>query len=122
MIGHELTTMFGIDHAQSLAIILPSVWTIRKDQKRKKLLQYAERIWDLTEGDDEARIELAIQKTRQFFEDLGVGTRLNAYGITKDKIDTILKALEAHRLTALSETRDVTLDISRTILEDALGE
>jgi len=121
MIGHELTAMFGIDHGQTLAILQPSIWKVRKEQKRDKLLQYAERVWDITEGDEDSRIHLAIEKTRAFFEDLGVSTRLSSYGVTKEKIDDILKALETHKLTKLSESGDVTLDVSRKILEDALG-
>jgi NADP-dependent alcohol dehydrogenase len=53
MIGHELTAFFGIDHAQTLAIIMPTLWEVRKDKKRDKLLQYAERVWHINEGSDE---------------------------------------------------------------------
>lgn len=120
MIGHELTTMFGIDHGKTLAILQPSIWQIRKEKKREKLLQYAERVWSITEGDDDSKINLAIDKTREFFESLGVSTRLSGYGVTADKIDDVIAALEKHGLTALSESRDLTLDISREILENAL--
>lgn len=122
MIGHELTAMFGIDHGQTLAILQPSVWTVRKGPKREKLLQYAERVWDITEGDGEERIDLAIEKTREFFESLGVSTRMGSYGVTKERIDDIVNALGKHGLTALSETGDVTLDVSRKILEHAIGD
>jgi NADP-dependent alcohol dehydrogenase len=121
MIGHELTAMFGIDHGQTLAILQPSIWTVRKHQKREKLLQYAQRVWDITTGDEESRIDQAIEKTRVFFQSLGISTQLGSYGVTHDKIDDIIKALESHGLTALSETGDLTLDISRKILEDAMG-
>ncbi|MBW3138563.1 iron-containing alcohol dehydrogenase [Ferrimonas balearica] len=119
MIGHELTALFGVDHAQSLAIVLPSLWTLRKDKKRAKLLQYAERVWDITEGTDDERIDAAIAKTRAFFESLGVKTRLADYGIGRDQIDSVVQALEAHGMVALSETGDLTLDVSRAILEHA---
>ncbi len=122
MIGHELTAMFGIDHGHTLAVLQPSVWTVRKGPKREKLLQYAERVWDITEGDEEERIDLAIEKTREFFEALGVSTRLGSYGVTEDKIDDIVNALGEHGLTALSETGEVTLEVSRKILEHAMGD
>jgi len=112
--------MFGIDHAQTLAIILPSLWEIRKDKKRDKLIQYAERVWNINDIDDDAKIEMAITKTRNFFESLGIKTHMSDYGITSDKIDNIIVALEKHGLTALSETRDLTPDISRKILENAM--
>jgi NADP-dependent alcohol dehydrogenase len=120
MIGHELTAMFGIDHGKTLAILQPSIWIVRKEQKHAKLLQYAERVWNITEGDEEKRIDSAINKTREFFESLGVKTHLSDYNVSADKIDDVVKALEKHGLTALSETNDVTLDVSREILKNAM--
>ncbi|VVS92545.1 iron-containing alcohol dehydrogenase [Desulfoluna spongiiphila] len=120
MIGHELTAMFGIDHGKTLAVLQPSIWTLRKEQKRAKLLQYAERVWGITEGDEESRIDEAIGRTRAFFESLGIRTRLSDYGVTEDKIDDVVKALEAHGMVALSETGDVTPEVSRRILAHAL--
>lgn len=120
MIGHELTAMFGIDHGKTLAILQPSIWQIRKEQKREKLLQYAERVWNITEGDIDSKIDLAIDKTRDFFESLGVSTRLSNYGVNTDDIDNIVDALEKHGLTELSESKDLTLDISREILMNAM--
>ena len=120
MIGHELTAMFGIDHGKTLAILQPSIWQIRKEKKKKKLLQYAERVWNITEGDEDSRIDLAINKTREFFESLGVSTRLAEYGVDADGIDNIVDALKNHGLTALSETQDLNLEISREILKNAL--
>ncbi len=120
MIGHELTGIFGIDHAKTLAVLQSSVWEIRKEQKREKLVQYAERVWNITEGNEDEKIDLSISKTRDFFESLGVKTRLSDYGVTKDRIDDVIKALEKHKMVALSETQDLTLDISRKILESAM--
>ncbi|MGI2028153.1 iron-containing alcohol dehydrogenase [Endozoicomonas acroporae] len=119
MIGHELTDLFGLDHAQSLAVVLPSLWKLRKDKKRAKLVQYAERVWDIREGSDDEKVDLAIEKTRDFFESLGVKTRLSQYGVEHNQIENVIKALEAHGMTALSETGDQDLNTSREILEDA---
>ncbi len=119
MIGHELTALFHIDHAQTLAALLPSVWRVRKTQKHAKLLQYAERVWDITDGDEESRVEQAIAKTEAFFQQVGLKTRLRDYDIAKEQIDDILNALEAHGMTALSESGDLGLDVSREILEKA---
>ncbi|MDI3478875.1 MAG: NADP-dependent alcohol dehydrogenase [Thermoanaerobacterium sp.] len=120
MIGHELTALFGIDHGQTLAIVLPSLLEVRRQQKRAKLLQYAERVWHIESGSEEEKIDLAIQKTREFFESLGVKTHLSQYGVGADKIPVIVEQLKAHGWTALSETQDLTLDISQKILERAL--
>jgi len=119
MIGHELTAMFGIDHGQTLAIILPAILEVRREQKRAKILQYAERVWNIESGSEDERIDLAIQKTRDFFESLGVKTRLSEYGVTADQIPAIVDQLKAHGLTKLSETKDLSLEISQQILEKA---
>jgi NADP-dependent alcohol dehydrogenase len=119
MIGHELTALFGIDHAQTLAIVQPSAWKLRKDKKRAKLLQYAERVWDIRDGSEDERIDAAISQTRAFFESVGIKTRLSEYGVAREQISDVIDALDKHGMTALSETGDLTLDISRAILEDA---
>jgi NADP-dependent alcohol dehydrogenase len=120
MIGHELTALFGIDHGQTLAIVLPALMEVRREQKRVKLLQYAERVWHIESGSEEDKIDLAIRKTREFFESLGVKTHLSQYGVGTEQIPVIVEQLKAHGWTALSETRDLTLDMSRKILERAM--
>lgn len=120
MIGHELTAKFGIDHGQTLAIIYPSLLEVRKEQKRAKLLQYAERVWQINSGSDDEKIYLAIKKTREFFESIGVKTHLSQYGIKSESIPEIIEQLKAHNMTALSETQDISMDISRIILENAM--
>lgn len=119
-IGHELTALFGIDHGQTLAIVLPALLTVRREQKRAKLLQYAERVWHIESSNEEEKIDLAIQKTRSFFESLGVKTRLSEYDISADQIPVIVEKLKMHGMTAMSETQDLTLGVSRRILETAL--
>ncbi len=119
-IGHELTSLFNIDHGQTLAIVLPSLLVVRREQKRAKLLQYAERVWRIENGSEEEKIDLAIAKTRAFFESLGVKTRLSEYGVGAEQIPLILEQLKAHGMTAISETGDLALDSSRKILEGAI--
>lgn len=119
MIGHELTAIYGIDHGRTLAIVLPSLLRERKDKKRAKLLQFAERVWDIRDGSEDEKIELAIQKTEQFFNALDVPTTLSAYEIGDEGIDKIVANLEKLGMTALSETGDLTLDIVRKILVSA---
>jgi len=91
MIGHELTAFHGIDHGVTLAIVLPGLLTKLKEQRGEKLLQYAERIWNITEGTDEERKTLAIQKTEEFFQNVGIATRLGDHKVGQDSIDIISK-------------------------------
>ena len=120
MIGHELTALHGIDHARTLAIVLPALLNDRRESKRAKLLQYAERVWGLREGDEEARISVAIERTRAFFESLGVPTRLGAYGLGAEHVDAVVAQLEAHGMVKLGEQRDITPEVARRILLAAL--
>jgi NADP-dependent alcohol dehydrogenase len=120
MIGHELTGAFGIDHARTLSIVLPAVMKVRKEQKREKLLQYATRVWQLTDGDDNARIDQAIRLTEEFFETMQVPTRLSHVDLGSKDIDLLVERLEQHGMTALGENSDITLAISREILTQAL--
>ncbi|WP_158970760.1 iron-containing alcohol dehydrogenase [Paraglaciecola sp. L3A3] len=120
MIGHELTGAFGVDHARSLSIVLPSLMQVRREQKREKLLQYAERVWHINEGDDNVRIDQAIKLTVEFFKQMQVPTCLSDVGITDKDIDLLVARLEKHGMNALGEKGDITLDISREILTKAL--
>jgi NADP-dependent alcohol dehydrogenase len=120
IIGHELTVAHGIDHARTLAIVLPSLLNVQREHKRAKLLQYAARVWQITEGDEKQRINEAIERTAQFFESLGVNTRLAAYGLGREAIDPLLAQLEAHGMTAIGEQHNIDLAVSRKILEGAL--
>ncbi len=120
MIGHELTALYHLDHAQTLAVVMPSMLRTRREAKRAKLLQFAERVWGLKGGDEDTRIEAAITRMEEFFEQMGVKTRLGDYGLKANDIDAVLKVLEAHRMVKLGEQRDVTLEVSRKVLEMSL--
>jgi NADP-dependent alcohol dehydrogenase len=120
LIGHELTALYGIDHGQTLAIILPAVLKAQRTQKRAKLVQYAERVWHITAGTDDEKIDLAIEKTRLFFQSLGIKTSLSEYDVGEDKFPEVIENLKSHGLTAISETGDITLEVSQKILETAL--
>jgi len=120
MIGHELTALHGIDHARTLAIVLPSLLNVQRDEKRQKLLQYASRVWQIDEGGEEQRIDQAIARTVAFFESLGIKTRLADYDLGPDTIDKVVDQLVAHGMTTLGEHQSITPDVSRTILEGAL--
>ncbi|MEW7313561.1 alcohol dehydrogenase [Buttiauxella gaviniae] len=119
MLGHELTAMHGLDHAQTLAVVLPSLLNEKRNEKRGKLLQYAERVWNITEGSEEERIDAAIDATRNFFEQMGAPTRLSAYGLDGSTIPALLVKLEEKGMTKLGEHQDITLDVSRRIYEAA---
>ncbi len=87
MIGHELTALYGLDHAQTLVVVMPAVWKHQKAAKKQKLAQYAQRVWGIPNGTDPAA--QAIERTEQFFRSLGMKTRLSEYGIGSDRFGEI---------------------------------
>jgi NADP-dependent alcohol dehydrogenase len=120
MIGHELTALRGLDHAKTLAVVLPAMLKIRSQDKKEKLLQYAERVWGITTGDDNSRIDAAIGKTRHFFESMQVATRLCDYNISADIIPAVVEQLKAHGMIKLGEKRDVTPELVEAIMKECL--
>lgn len=80
--GHELTALFGIDHARTLAIIGPRHYEYNFETKKEKLAQYAERVWNIKDGSVDEKATAAIKCTEAFFQNLGIDTKLSAY--TKD--------------------------------------
>ena len=119
MLGHELTALHGLDHAQTLAAVLPALLQVKRKQKHAKLLQYAERVWGLRSGSDAERIDDAIAATRDFFERMGVKTRLRDYGLKDLGIDTLIGKLGEHGMTRLGEHGDIDLVQSQHIYEAA---
>ena len=118
LIGHELTAKFNLDHGVTLAIVLPALWHKRKELKRKKLLKYAERVWGIHKGD--AGIDKAIEKTREFFESLGVKTYLSDYDIDKSVIPELADRLMRHKNSMMQNRDEVTLESTKIILEDCI--
>lgn len=115
MIGHELTALHGIDHGASLAIVLNGTLKVLREQKYGKLLQYAERIFGITQGDENERIDKALEKTEEFFRSLGLATRLSEAGIGEETIEIIAEKFNKTGV-AYGENRNVTGDTAREIL------
>ncbi|MBD0776347.1 iron-containing alcohol dehydrogenase [Maribacter sp. ANRC-HE7] len=90
--GHELTALFGIDHARTLAVIAPSHYKFNFEDKKEKLAQYADRVWNITEGSTDDKAYAAIERTEAFFKELGIDTKLSDY--TKDYEGTAEKIAE----------------------------
>lgn len=115
MIGHEITALFGVDHAQTLAIVLPGVLTELKEQKREKLIHYANTVWGITGNNDDVIIQ-AILKTEAFFNSIGIKTRLSDYAIPESAIGQICSKLENKRYVKLGEMKNVTPQLVEQIL------
>ncbi|WP_430972726.1 iron-containing alcohol dehydrogenase [Sunxiuqinia rutila] len=119
MIGHELTAYHGIDHARTLAIVLPGIMHIRRKEKQAKLLQYGERIWNITEGTVDERIDLAIAKTIAFFESVAIKTTLPDYDVPAETVTRIANRFE-QRGFKVGEKADIGPKEIQHILENRL--
>jgi len=106
MIGHELTALYGLDHAQTLAVVLPGMMSRRRGAKKEKILQYGERIWGIADGGENERIDRAIEQTKRFFKSLGVPTCLKDYGISSEGLDRVGRRIDA-RGVKLGEHGDI---------------
>lgn len=119
MIGHEITAFHELTHGYTLAIVFPQLLRVMKDEKREKILQYGARVWGITLGDPDDRIESTILRTEDFFRSLGVKTKLSDYGIGEDTINKIVARFEM-RGTVLGENKTITPDKVEKILRLAL--
>ena len=118
MMGHELTALFGIDHARTLAILAPSHFRYNFEAKKAKLAQYAERVWSVTEGDEDEKANAGIQKTEEFFQSLGIKTKLSEY--TDNYLGTaeeIAKRFTDRGWIGLGENRSLKPDDAKKIVE-----
>lgn len=118
MIGHELTALYEIDHARTLAIIGPNLYRVMFDSKKEKLAQYGQRVWNLTGASTEEIAEKAIEKTVEFLHTMGMKTKLseNAEAIEKTA-DIVVQRFEERGWLAMGERQNITLDKVREIVE-----
>ena len=109
MMGHELTALFGIDHARTLAIIAPNHYAHNFESKKEKLAQYGERIWGITSGTLDEKAQAAIKKTVDFFHSLGIETKLSEYTTAyKGTAESISKRFTERGWKGLGERGAVT--------------
>jgi len=117
MIGHELTALYGIDHARTLAIIGPNLYRVMFETKKGKLAQYGKRIFNLTGTEDEIALE-AINKTVEFFHTMGMQTKLSDCAENYAKTaDFIVNRFEERGWTAMGEKQNITLEKVKSIVE-----
>jgi NADP-dependent alcohol dehydrogenase len=109
MMAHELTALYGIDHARTLAILAEGHYTYNLSTKKEKLAQYAERVWGIKEGSTEEKAKVGIQKTIDFFQSLGIQTKLSDYTDDyKGTAEVVAQRLETRGMIGLGEHRSLT--------------
>ena len=119
MIGHEITALTGLTHGHSLVVVLPAVMDVMRQQKGDKILQYGERVWNITEGSSDERINKTIAATEQFFRSLGLQTRLSELNIGKEVAEQIVLRFK-ERGTLLGENSNIDYLTVEKILSQRL--
>lgn len=119
-LGHQITALYGLDHAQTLAIVLPALLTLQREQKREKLLQFAKNVWALEQADPQQQIDEAIAHTRAFFEKMGVPTRLTDYGLPASAADELSAKVRSLGMNSLGERGQITFEVSEAIFKAAI--
>ncbi len=114
-IGHELTAFFGLDHGESLAVVLPGVWEHQLYNKTDKLSKYGQRIWGLSHSSPIETATIAIYETENFFRSLGMPTMLSEYNITEKDIEKVCERLK-NRGSKFGEFGNIGSDQVREIL------
>lgn len=116
-IGHELTALYGLDHAQTLAIVLPGVMTILKEQKAEKILQLGKEVFGIYNNlSREECLNNTIKAVENFFEEIQIKTRLSDYSLNNESIDKVCSKLQGRGWT-LGEKANITPDVVREILK-----
>lgn len=115
MIGHELTAFYGLDHAVTLAIVLPGVMTVLKDQKAKKIVRLGKEVFNIDLHNDNEIIDRTVRCVESFFEEMGIKTHLSDYGLGDNAVETIRERLNK-RGWKLGECQNITGDIAADIL------
>ncbi len=118
-IGHELTAIHGITHGHTLAIVFPGLLRVLKEQKKSKILQYGERVWNITGGSEDECIDRTIAATENFFRSLGLKIRLSEMGVGADTIAEIERRFN-ERGASYGENGNVTGEVARRILEEVM--
>ena len=117
MIGHELTALYEIDHARTLAIIAPNLYKVMFATKKEKLAQFGERIFGL-QGDTETVAKQAIEKMTDFFHTMGMQTKLSENTTNyQDTANFIVKRFDERGWKGLGEKQNITLEKVREIVE-----
>lgn len=118
MIGHELTALYEIDHARTLAIIAPNLYKVMFDTKKDKLAQYGQRVWNIQGDSTEEIAEKAIEKTVEFFHKMGMKTKISENAANyENTADFIVNRFEERGWKGLGEKQNVTIEKVRAIVE-----
>lgn len=93
-IEHELSAFYDITHGVGLAILTPH-WMkyVLDNTTLDKFVEYGVNVWDIDSKEEKYDIaNKAIEKTREYFNSLGIPSTLKEVGIEEEKLGEMAKA------------------------------
>lgn len=117
MIGHELTALYGIDHARTLAIIFPNLYRVMFESKKEKLAQFGKEVFGLS-GNEDQIAENAILELEKFFKTMGMQLKIseNTDADISQTADFIVNRFEKRGWKAMGEKQNITPEKVREIV------
>ena len=118
MIGHELTSLYKLEHGISVGIVMPVLLDILREQKHERLVKYARNVWELESSSDDYLIDKAISLTRGFFEEIAEGKlTLENFNIPSEAANLVSKRID-ERNWRLGELQNIDKALIRKIVSN----
>lgn len=118
-LGYALTAQFGLDHAQTLAVILPGVMAYMRKEKEAKIVRMGEVVFGISEGSIDEKVQKTIDATEDFFRYMGLQTRLSDYGVKESDLDALVEPMRRMGWK-LGEHGNIVPEMAREILRTRL--
>ncbi len=86
-IEHALSAVYDVTHGTGLAILTP-YWMdyVLSDETQEKFVEYATNVWGIKGTDKHTVAKKGIEKTKEFFQSLGMPSTLRAVNVQEDAL------------------------------------
>lgn len=115
-IGHELSGLYGIDHARTLAIIQPNLLRELLEERSEKLLQMGENVFKMSTKNPHD----VIDKMETMYKELGVNLELSSYTQDRQINEKVTALLEKHGFTNFGYNGSVNKEIVEKVLNQSM--
>lgn len=117
-IEHAISAIYDIPHGLGLAIVFPHWMKYVLDVIPHKFANFARNVWGIT-GDDDFELGLkGIERLIDFYESIGVPTKLSKVGINDEKLEEM--AEKATQFGPIGNTKKLTKEDVYKILQMCL--
>jgi len=117
-IEHAISAIYDIPHGLGLAIVFPHWMKYVLDVIPHKFANFARNVWGIT-GDDDFELGLkGIERLIDFYESIGVPTKLSKVGINNEKLEEM--AEKATQFGPIGNTKKLTKEDVYKILQMCL--